>query len=67
MGKRSKTMKTYIIYVEDCTPSYKEFKTFSKAEKWELEFRRKNQTEDSWIDFIITGKLHFKPANMTRG
>ncbi len=51
-------MKSYVFYVEDSTPKYKEFKTLKKAEQWAAKYKVDEMCGD-WIEAVFEGKLTF--------
>ena len=60
-------MKTYIKLVIKGSPRLLEFGDLRAAKEFELQFLRNNQgNEDSWIDFIVEGRMVYEGMKAER-
>ena len=52
-------MKYHVVYVVDCTPTFKQFKTKEARTRFITKFVKvhPNPMDGSWIDYLIDGKF----------
>lgn len=56
--EREVVEKKYIVlYVEDCSPKVKRFTTLEKAKRFAVKINSLDNRQDSWVDYIIKGKI----------
>lgn len=49
--------KYIVLYVEDCSPKVRRFTTFEKAKRFAVKINKIDNRQDSWVDYIIKGKI----------
>lgn len=53
-----KEVKQYIVfYVEDCSPKVRKFSTLEKAKRFAVKINKLDNRQDSWVDYIVKGKI----------
>jgi hypothetical protein len=51
-------MKYYVLYVFECSPRAKAFKTLAAAKRFSSSFKKNApNADDYWVDFIFKGKV----------
>lgn len=53
----SEEKKYIVLYVEECSPKVKKFTTLEKAKRFAVKINKLDDRQDSWVDYIIKGKI----------
>lgn len=55
--KEAENKKYIVLYVENCSPKVKKFNTLEKAKRFAVKINKLDNRQDSWVDYIIKGKI----------
>lgn len=56
-NKEAEEKKYIVLYVEDCSPKLRRFETLEKAKRFAVKINKLDNRQDSWVDYIIKGKI----------
>lgn len=55
--KTNEDKKYIVLYVQDCSPKVRKFSTLEKAKRFAVKINSIDNRQDSWVDYIIKGKI----------
>lgn len=55
--KKAEEKKYIVFYVENCEPKVRKFTTLEKAKRFATKINSMDNKMDSWVDYIVKGKI----------